>query len=375
MRGELIKILDGYSSKNKASTTITLPNWGENIDDCSYFFPELYFQGKVPHSIIKVVVENTKSNIEVPYWYITLAVRYSAHSGELEVKAVEDISESDQGFHLQRMVVFKRYIDQTTLCFHKNNLIADLKPTIFSQSEVPCGITLDLFSIQMTSSMLSCPKRSMPTLSIFNAAYMPSLTTIQTQYQFMSNQTKKNSLTENTMFSNEHGFSADTVCIKSIFSIVFGKRKSFIAHPIFAEGIKSPDPSEGSLNVFLKREEIMSFVLSESRQFISTLFDKVHMLSGHILSMLTVKEIMQLSRVQKNQPEDPVTEKNIIDEALEGYLPIKPRPRLITEPINPDITITTEENFTYDVLRGPLTWQEEQPSEKIEGSPEGFRLR
>ena len=302
---KFIEILESYDSNNQFVHTVRSDP--TTVYNHSYYFPEFHFQGKLPNSIIKVLSHNELSGTTIPYWYITLAVKYNKVGKLLQVKAIEHVTEDDKDYHLQRICVFQRYVDgqQRTLCVHKNNMFVNH----VTKTEIPCGMSLDLYSHggMNTTFGLYLGKFSSwqdATHSVFNMAYLPSLSVIPTQSELNLLEGKAidtviRQIEGDTQISQEHAFSVDTKIIKIMFSQIFGRGKTLELNPLIVRGLCTDSKTDWRQTVFalihklpLITESVYGFLAKTKDGFLINF-------TGSILPMLDFDDVLDLRRVAK----------------------------------------------------------------------------
>ncbi len=230
MAKNLLDLLEEYKKMERISKTIQ-----SDDDDCStYYLPEKQ-SGKVEASLI--AAERQGYPI---YWYITLAVRYDITNQTIEVRAIEDVTNEDEGFHLQRFSFFKRNSSSNEMCNHKNNMNLGVG-NVPSQSEIPCGKTLDLYAGTSNGGCLSKPGENSSSYPVLNMTKLKEDTDIPVK------QIKEEKcIKSRDSISQEYGFSIDIELASEMFNCIFSQNEPYLCAVAFIRGI---DMGESSTQV------------------------------------------------------------------------------------------------------------------------------
>ena len=319
--GKLIELLTFYSANPDIAKVITETDNFYQDDAC--YLPERYWDKRVPNSIVKVLFHGV-ADLN-PYWFITLAVRYDKDHKELIVKAIEDVEEEDEGYHLQRVCLFKKFSFASRLCILTNNKFV----TSFEETTIPSGKKLKLYTHDHLFDFmwLRCKKdeeQEYYTDSIFNIAYLPEL--VDSAIQAQDKQSPSGDLTVSSLTaggaygSQENRFAVDMSMMAMLFKQVFGRRKPLHLRPIFTSGLRIGDQK---VYVVISKLPILQEILYEFMgKIIGNLSGSIDVIS----SILTFKDVFLLTRVRK----------------LDLHLDMAPRP-VLSESLTAKRSVTQRE--------------------------------
>lgn len=293
MAKKLLDLLQQFENKEGFSETV--PCRHSAVFKSGYYFPELYNDGKVKHSLITAQPQDETENFK--YWYVSLAVRYSHHK-IVEIRALEDLKEEDKGFHIQRFSFFKRYIDSDTICNHKNNRI---KPS-HDQSQIPCGQQLDLYTGSCHETLWQCMslRKQTSTMSILTATILRENQDIPL-LDSEEDEDKQRVVSQRDSISNEHGFSIDTHLLSVIFDCIFNRRQPFSCQISFIQ--RELDLGNSDSNILFYKNSIFDGLFNLASIFSRIMHEHIGLI-GSYLSLIDINQLRTTCRQPQIKPQE-----------------------------------------------------------------------
>ena len=293
MTKKLLDLLQQFENTEGYSETVRCRL--KHADDAGYFFPELHNDGKTKHSFITVQSQSAAEDFKI--WYVSLAIRYS-RKGTIEVRAIEDVTNEDKGFHMQRFSFFKRCIGSDTICNHKNNTRAPSH----NQSQIPCGQKLDLYTGHCSEILLHWQGSVIKSLPILSATILrenqdiPLLGSVQN----FDNEASRDISRRNSI-SKEYDFSIDTHLVSTIFNCIFNKRQPFTCHALFLKNRVILGRNYSS--ILLYKTNIVDGLFNLASIFSRIMHEHIGLIGGY-LSLIDINQLRTTCRQPQIKPQE-----------------------------------------------------------------------